>query len=126
VRHFSILLGTILCLIPIARATTYLVTPEGTGDFPTIQAAIDSVQDGDTIMLADGAFTGEGNRNLDLGGKAITICSRSGNAAACVIDCGECAPESGQLRRGFFFHSGEDSVSIVRALTIANGIAAAT
>ncbi|MCK4414565.1 MAG: hypothetical protein KAY32_13585 [Candidatus Eisenbacteria sp.] len=47
-----------------AGAETYLVLPDGTGDFPTIQAAIDAALDGDEILLADGTFTGDGNRDL--------------------------------------------------------------
>ena len=40
----------------IAFATSYLITPDGTGDFPTIQAAIDAAGGGDIIQLADGTL----------------------------------------------------------------------
>jgi hypothetical protein len=31
--------------------------------YPTIQSAIDAAVDGDEIVLADGTYTGNGNRN---------------------------------------------------------------
>ena len=50
-RYFTLL--TMICFILAATAegTTYVVNPEGTGDFPTIQAAIDAAQDGDVNSL---------------------------------------------------------------------------
>ncbi|MBP6874430.1 MAG: hypothetical protein KBD56_00005 [Candidatus Eisenbacteria bacterium] len=68
-------------------AATYLVSPDGSGDFPTIQAAVDAAQDGDILQLADGTFLGDGNRGIDLRGKSLTIASVGGNPDACVIDC---------------------------------------
>jgi hypothetical protein len=51
-------------LLPAAGATTYVVHPDGTGDSPTIQAAIDASSDGDVVELTNGTFTGDGNRDL--------------------------------------------------------------
>ena len=68
-----------------AEAEIYVVTPERTGDFPTIQAAIDAVVAGDIIELDDGTFSGDGNRDLDYGGKAIVIRSRNADPEACII-----------------------------------------
>jgi predicted outer membrane repeat protein len=101
-----------LCL-PVS-ATTYLVTPSGTGDYATIQDAINAAADGDIIELADGTFTGSGNRNILYMGKAITVASQSGNPSACVIDC------QGQ-GRGFYFHYAETAASVLRGITITNG-----
>ena len=39
----------------------------------TIQAAIDAASGGDTVMVSDGTYTDEGNRDLDFKGKAITV-----------------------------------------------------
>jgi len=66
--------------------TTYIVNPAGTGDFPTIQEAINATVDGDTVLLADGTYTGVGNRGLLCPNRLITIRSQSGNPAACIID----------------------------------------
>ena len=48
-------------------AATYVVTADGSGDFPTIQAAISAAINGDVIELTDGTFTGEGNRDIEFG-----------------------------------------------------------
>ena len=34
-------------------------------EYSTIQAAIDAASDGDTVLVADGIYTGTGNKNLD-------------------------------------------------------------
>lgn len=83
------------------------------GVYPTIQAAIDDAADGDTIWVADGTYSGEGNIGIDFQGKAITVRSENG-PAACVIDCNE-------QGRAFYFHCGETADSILDGFTIANG-----
>jgi parallel beta-helix repeat protein len=98
----------------IAQSTTYVVNPEGTGDYPTIQAAIDAAVDGDAVELTDGTFTGTGNHDIDFAGKAITVRSVGRDPQHCIIDC----ENSG---RGFHFHSGEGSGSVVEGVTITNG-----
>jgi hypothetical protein len=98
-----------------AFATTYLVRPDGTGDFPTIQAAVNAATGGDVIELANGTFTGVGNRDIGYLGKAITIRSESGNPETCVIDC------EGGPYRGFNFHTGEGPNSVLEGVTVTNG-----
>jgi hypothetical protein len=87
----------------------------GTVDDPfcSIQLAIDDAIGGDTIIVRDGTYTGPGNRDIDFGGRAITLRSENG-PAHCVIDC----QGNG---RGLYFHSGEDSNSLVDGFTITNG-----
>ena len=63
------------------------VCPDGSGEFTTIQAAIDVAGDDHIIELCDDTYTGPGNRDLDLLGKALTLRSASGNPEACIIDC---------------------------------------
>jgi subtilisin family serine protease len=48
------------------------------GQYPTIQEAIDAATTGGTVVIADGIYTGEGNRDLSFGGKAITVRSENG------------------------------------------------
>ena len=82
--------------------------------YPTIQAAIDASASGDIIEVSDDTYTGIGNKNLDFGGKAVTVRSASGDPLLCIIDC----QADG---RGFQFHSGEGPDAIVQGLTITNG-----
>lgn len=63
--------------------------------------------------MADGTYTGAGNKNLDFGGKAITVQSENG-ADACIIDC----EADG---RGFSFTSGEGPDSVVQGFNIIRG-----
>ncbi len=101
-----------------ASAASHLVLPDGTGDYPTIQSAVVAAAEGDTILLGDGIFQGDGNRNLDLGGKQLVLRSQSGQAQGCVIDCqgSETTP-----RRGFHFHTGEGPATVIEAVTVRNG-----
>ncbi|MCP4679609.1 MAG: hypothetical protein GY854_29775, partial [Deltaproteobacteria bacterium] len=66
---------------------------------PTIQEGINAAATGDTVLIADGTYTGEGNRDISFGGKAITVTSVNG-AESTIIDC----EYSG---RGFIFDNGE-------------------
>lgn len=103
----------ILCLFLLtasAQAAERLVPSQ----YPTIQAAIDNAAVGDTVLLADGTYTGAGNKNLDFGGKDITVRSASGDPTRCILDC----QGSG---RGFLFQSGETAAASVAGLTIQNG-----
>jgi hypothetical protein len=101
-------------------ARTWYITSDGSGDAPTIQAGIDSAAVADTVLLANGTFTGDGNRDIEFGGKAITVCSASGDPDSCIIDC----EGTYEVRhRGISFRSGEDSTSVLEAVTITNGYA---
>jgi len=115
----ALMVIAICCFLPtIASAAIYLVRPDGTGDFPTIQAAINAAAWGDVIELADGEFTGEGNRDISFQGKPITVRSQSGNPEACVINVGG-TPED--EHRGFDFSWGEGRQSVLEGVTITGG-----
>ena len=105
-------------IVPGAEAETYLVKPDGSGSFPTIQAAIDGATNGDVIELANGTFAGDGNRDLRYHGKSITVKAQGSDPAACVIDCGGSA---GSPHRGFVFDGGETAASHLEGITITNG-----
>jgi hypothetical protein len=92
-----------------ARATTWDVP----GQCPTIQAGVDSAATGDTVLVANGTYTGEGNRNIDLSGKGILLTSENGPEVT-IIDCGGVA-------RGFYISTDEDTTTVVRGFTVRNG-----
>ncbi len=56
------------------------------GDAPTIQAALEVARDGDTILVADGVYRGDGNRDLSVPDLSVVITSVNGPAAT-TIDC---------------------------------------
>ena len=84
-------------------------------DYVTIQAGIDAAVFGDTVLVASGTYTGDGNMDLDFHGKAITLTSENGPELT-VVDC----EYNG---RGFYFTNGEGADSILEGLTIRNGYA---
>ncbi len=81
--------------------------------YPTIQAGINAAGNGDTVLVANGIYTGTGNRDIDFNGRAIVVMSENG-PDSCIIDCDS-------LGRGFYFHSREDSNSILTGFSIING-----
>ncbi|MFC1573279.1 right-handed parallel beta-helix repeat-containing protein, partial [Candidatus Eisenbacteria bacterium] len=94
-----------------------VVRPDGLGGPPTIQSAIDAALPGMVIELTDGIYRGDGNRDLEYRGKAITVRSQSGNPHSCVIDCQGSETEP---HRGFSLHSGEGAGSVLEGVTITN------
>ena len=96
-----------------AHARTWLVNAVGTGDAPTIQAGIDSAASGDTVSVAEGTYTGTGNKDLDFGGKVLVLRSEVGSETT-IIDCEGAG-------RGLYFHSGEEPDARVEGLTVTNG-----
>lgn len=117
-RHWIMVGSLVLAIAAPAGATHHLVAPDGSGDFATIQDAVLSAAEGDTILLADGIFRGEGNRRIDMQGRGVTIRSQSGNAAACIIDIEGTALEQ---HYGFQFVRGEGPTTRLEWLTISNG-----
>ncbi len=82
-------------------------------DYSTIQDAIDAVNDGSTIIVHPGTYSGVGFKHIDFKGKAITVISAAG-AANTTIDLENAA-------RGFVFMSGEGRNSVLDGFRIING-----
>ncbi len=120
---FSALL--VLLAVPcVLSGATLTVGGTGKSDYTTIQAAVDKAAPGDVVVINPGTYTGSGNRDIDLKGKAITI---QGSAptdpnvvAATIVDCQGTATAP---HRGFLI-SACTGAKIV-GLTITNGKAAA-
>lgn len=121
----GVMLMVLLTVVPGSQAAVYVISPNGSGDFPTIRAAIDAAVHEDIIELTDGVFVGEDNHNLDFCGKRITVRSQSGDPECCIIDC-EGNGDPDVVERGFEFYSGECYSSVIQGLTIMNGAATAT
>ena len=66
------------------------------------------------MELENGIYTGTGNRDVNLQGKAITVRSQGGNPSLCVVDC---EGSSTAQRRGFQLAAG----SILEGVTVRNG-----
>lgn len=118
--RMTLVVSAVLALFGSASrvsAATFVVLPDGSGDYPNIQAAIDAARDGDVIRLGYGRFRGGGNRDLHYDGKAITIRSQSGHPETCIIDC---EGGSTNITRGFLF-DGEGPASVLQDVTIENG-----
>ncbi len=86
--------------------------------FCKIQDGINASSTGDTVIVADGTYTGDGNRDLDFGGRDIHLRSESLDPKLCIIDC---QGNQQDQHRGFYLHSGETSDAIVEGFTITNG-----
>lgn len=102
-----------------AAGRTIYVDDDEPADFNNIQEAINDANNADTVIVADGVYTGLGNRDIDFLDKAITVRSENG-PENCIIDCNGTEAEP---HRGFYFHNGEDSNSVLHGFTIANGYA---
>ena len=106
-----------LIIAASAAPRTITVDNDNPANFTTIQAAIDDANDGDTVEVQPGTYTGSGNRDIDFNGKAITLRSATG-PENCIIDCNGTDSEP---HRGFYFHSGEEPNSILDGFTITGG-----
>lgn len=104
----------VIHLCPCTQAATINVPK----DYPTIQAGISAALNGDTVLIAEGTYTGPDNRNLDLLGKTITVCSKHGPKAT-VIDA-----ESAD--RCFWIHQRETRLTRLEGLTMIGGYTVAS
>jgi len=108
-----------LLLIPtMAQAATIRIEPDGSGDYPTIQLGVTAAAVGDTVLLANGTYVGDGNRDISFDGKEIRLASEYSDASMCIIDC---EGSSANPHRGFYFHGGEGTQARLADITIRNG-----
>jgi len=91
--------------------------PGGNGSpeapFDTIQAALDVAVNYEMIWVAEGVYSGIGNRDLDPRGTPLMLIA-STEGSGCVIDCMGAG-------RGFYFHSNEDARTVLTGFILQNG-----
>jgi hypothetical protein len=85
-------------------------------DAPTIQAAIDMAGYRDTVLVANGTYRGNGNRDLTFSDKSIVLKSENGTLQT-VIDC---EGSAGRWHRAFMLEN-EDGNPTIDGFTIRNG-----
>jgi len=78
------MMATIVALIAFTAAPVGAAIIHVPSDYPTIQAGINAAADGDTVLVADGTYTGEDNKDV-LINKAIPVMSENG-PESCIID----------------------------------------
>ena len=89
-RRKVISIGAILCGVMVLLSTgvnarILTVGLDGTSECNNIQTAVDAAVPDDTILLADGIYTGQGNRGVTIN-KPLTIRGIRG-PERCIIDC---------------------------------------
>lgn len=116
------LLMTSLALLILAGgavADTLIVDLSGSGDYTTIQPALNAAVEGDTILVIPGTYTGAENRDLDFGGKNLILRSNGGDPRDTVIDCEF-------LGRAIILNSAQDRSCIIENLSFRNGLHASS
>ena len=98
-----------------ADARTWHIQPDGTGDAPTIDAAIDSSVAGDVIELACGTYHEDGLVIRS----GITIRSETGQPECVTIEGRRIPNTPGSI----FYSWGTDDTTLLEGLTITGGLA---
>jgi hypothetical protein len=109
-RAFSVTASALLAMgfasaMP-ASASTILNVP---GSYPTIQAGINASANGDTVLVAPGAYF----ENIDFGGKLITVQSAQGPSVT-TIDGSNLAPVVN-------FSTNETAAALIQGFTLQHG-----
>jgi hypothetical protein len=98
-------------------AQDYLAIHDGVLEVPsqfvTIQEALDTAIDGDTVLAAPRTYSGPGNQDLELHGIDVVVLG-SGGSSSTIIDCQH-------AHRAFDIHQGETSAAVVQGFTIRYG-----
>jgi hypothetical protein len=73
---------TFVFMLDMLTAQTIIQVP---ADQPTIQAGVDAAGNGDTVLVSDGTYTGDGNTVISLRGKEVVVKSQNG-PDNCILD----------------------------------------
>lgn len=103
--------------LPLAAAAQMVVVDiDGFGDYTTIQEGLDAVPDGGTVLVltsSTSTYHGPLNRDLDFGGKNITLWGFEG-AQNTLVDCEG-------LGRAIHLGAGTDTTTVIKGFTFING-----
>ena len=110
------LLCICLFMVPLQLcfANVIVVDINNTGDFDTIQTAIDNSVSGDTVLVLPGTYF----ENINYNGKNVCVMSSAGPDST-IIDGSQ--PQDSIYQSVVTFFSGEDSTSILSGFTITGG-----
>jgi hypothetical protein len=109
--------GIILALVLMARFSSAM-TIQVPGHAGTIQAGINLAKSGDTVLVADGIYSGDGNHEIHFNGKAVLLKSQHGSNAA-IIDL--TYDGSSLSRRGFYLDGIESPALVIDGFSIIHG-----
>ena len=107
--YLCITIATLFVLSTAINANTVRVPSDET----TIQAGINAVVSGDTVLVAPGTYSGSGNEAIRFGGKSIYLTSEGGAETCTLLTIGAV--------RTIIIDSGEDSTAVVDGFTISGG-----
>ncbi len=85
-RHEILTLALVLLSATLVNAAVHTIHPDGSGEYATIQDALDVAADFDTLRLGSGVFSGPGNRELLIVQDHLLIESTGSDPSACVIN----------------------------------------
>ena len=97
-----------------SSAPGFAATLHVPSEYGTIISAVSAAGNGDTVLVADGTYTGSGSPAVTFSGKPITIMSENG-PDNCIVDCNLSSLEGLQII------SGETATSILDGFTIKRG-----
>ena len=104
---------TLTVIFAVHLSATIIHVPD---DQATIQEGINIAVDGDTVLVADGIYTGMLNKELTWDGTEKHIIVKSLNGYEnCIIDC------QNNGRAFYFYETYQDSTDIIEGFTISNG-----
>ncbi len=115
-RYFAIVCLSV-CMVAFCSAATIHVPVNQ----PSIGQAIAAAQNGDTILVSPGVYTGLDNHNMNLVGKEIVIRSEAGPETT-IIDVFNDGTHDDQ--HAFIFQAGEDASTKIEGFTIKNALGA--
>ena len=121
-RRWSVAVVLCAALSPLTLGAATWHVGEGETDLKTIQAAVDAAAAGDTIIISPGTYSGRGNCDIDLQGKALTIQGADpldpNTVEKTIIDCAGTLQEP---HRAFYIV--DCNGVVLSGLTITHGLA---